>query len=225
MDKSNTDYVLYCRGESGNCYKAALMLNLCRLNWRPRFVNFFDDTSRAAFRRQVSEIGELPVLEFRDQRLSQSGVILTYLSEQTGCFIGKDDNERREVLRWLLFDNHRFTPNYATLRFMKGIRKLDESPVTQWLRGQAINALDIAEERLRDRPFIVGDTPTIADISMCAYQYYDEDTGIDRSRYPHILAWLDRMAAHPGWAHPYDLMPRANAAARERGAMDYDSWP
>jgi hypothetical protein len=53
----------------------------------------------------------------------------------------------------------------------------------------------------------VGDAPTIADLSCCSYLYYPEPFGFDRADWPHIDRWLDRIAALPGWKHPYDLMP------------------
>jgi len=211
------EYQLYCRAESGNCYKAAMMLNLCGLNWQPRFVDFFDDETGRNFRADVNEIGELPVLKTGGLRLSQSGLILTYLSDKTGKFGGETEDERREVLRWILYDNHRFTPNYATLRMMIGLRGMPESPVTEWLRSQAVAALETVNERLKDRPFVVGSDLTIADISMSAYQFYQEETGIDRSRYPHIRTWLQRIAAHPSWADAYDLMPRAMTPTSTNG--------
>ncbi|MDR6660859.1 glutathione S-transferase [Tardiphaga robiniae] len=179
------------------------------LEWRARFVDFFDEQTRGSFKNAVSDMGELPVLRTRTLTVSQSGVILTYLSKLTGKFGGRDDTEKLEILRWILFDNHRFTPNYASLRFMIGIRKIEENAVTQFLRSQTMAAFDVVEARLSDRPFIVGERPTIADISMVGYQFYDEATGIDRDKYPNLLAWLDRMSKLPGWAHPYDLMPRA----------------
>lgn len=224
MNKIDDEFILYCRGESGNCYKAALMLNLCALQWHPRFVNFFDDNTRPIFRERISEMGELPVIEGRNRTLSQSGVILSYLADLTGQFSGRDDNEKLEIYRWILFDNHRFTPYFATLRFMIGIRKIEENPVTEYLRLQATNALEIVNRRLQDRPFVIGDTPTIADISMAGYQYYDEETGIDRRKFPNIQAWLERLARLPNWAHPYDLMPRALPSERPGPAIT-SQWP
>ena len=51
--------------------------------------------------------------------------------------------------------------------------------------------------------------PTIADISLTSYLYYPADEfGFDiATQHKNIGAWLDRMKALPGWAHPYDLMP------------------
>lgn len=206
-------YILYGRGESGNTYKAALMLNLCTLPWEPRLIDFFTDETKTAFRLNVNELGEVPVLEHNGMRLSQTGVILTYLADHTGSFGGRNAEERLEILRWILFDNHRFSSYFATLRFMVGLRKTSETPVTEFLRRQAIASFDIVEDHLRRQPFMVGDRPTIADISMAGYQYYEEATGIDLTLYPRIKAWTERIAALPGWAPPYDLLPRASARA------------
>jgi len=56
---------------------------------------------------------------------------------------------------------------------------------------------------------LLGDKPTIADISMTAYLYYPaEEFGFDIVKeHPAIGPWLERMKALPGWKHPYQLMP------------------
>jgi glutathione S-transferase len=204
------EYRLYGMGESGNAYKAALMLNLCGLDWECRFVDFFrDETRMSSYRERVNELGEVPVLDHNGRLLSQSGVILTYLSEKTGKFAPKDEAERLEVMRWILFDNHKFTSYFATLRFLVGLQKTGETPVTEFLRTRALGAFGIVEKHLGRQPFIVGDRPTIADISMVGYLYHPEETGIDRSQFPNMNAWTGRMRALPGWAGPYDLMPKA----------------
>jgi glutathione S-transferase len=135
-------------------------------------------------------------------------VILHYLADKTGRFGGADEPEAREILRWILFDNHKFTSYFATLRFMFGLQKSGETPVTEFLRARALGAFGIVEKHLGGREFIVGKRPTIADISMVGYLYFNEETGIDRSAFPNINAWAARIAALPGWAHPFDLMKR-----------------
>lgn len=204
------DYRLYCFGESGNSYKAALMLALSGADWEPIRVDYFGGETRApAFREQVSVMGEVPVLLHRGERMTQSGVILDYLAEQTGRFGARDARERREIWRWLLFDNHKFTSYLATLRWMVGLQKSGENAVTEFLRQRVRTAFGIVESHLAGRAFILGERPTIADISMVGYLYYPEATGLDRSATPNIEAWTQRVAALPGWKHPYDLMPRA----------------
>ena len=207
------EYQLYCFAQSGNAYRAALMLNLIGADWAPVFVDFFKrgDTRTPEYRANVNEMGEAPVLVHGAKKLTQSGVILTYLAERTGRFGGRNDDERLEVLRWILFDNHKFTSYFATLRFLVGLQKTGETPVTEFLRTRALAAFGIIENHLAARPFMVGDAPTIADISMVGYLYHPEETGIDRRPFPNIDAWTKRIAALPGWKAPYDLMPRGPA--------------
>lgn len=208
-----TSYRLYGRGESGNVYKVALMLNLCGLNWKPHLVDFFNPDTKSEFKAAVNEMGEVPVLEFEGKRLSQTGVILTYLSDLTGKFSGRNEDERLEVLRWLLFDNHKFSNFYAILRLHVGFRNEGETALTEFLRAQAVAAFSIVEHHLEGKTYMVGERLTIADISMAGYAYFDERTGIDLANYPRTREWAKRLSALTGWAHPYDLMPRATRPA------------
>lgn len=207
------DYRLYCFGESGNAYKVALMLELCGLPWEPVFVDFFKGETRTPeYRSSVNEMGEAPVLEHQGRKLTQSGVILDYLASATGKFGAQSDDERREIWRWILFDNHKLTANLATLRFLIRFAKTGETPVTDFLRTRASNALKIADAHLAGQAFIVGERPTIADFSMVGYLYYGEELTVPLEPHANVLKWLDRIKALPGWKHPYDLMPRAAAA-------------
>jgi glutathione S-transferase len=204
------EYQLYGFAESGNSYKAALMLALTGRDWECVPVDYFNGETRgAAFRTATNEMGEVPVLVHGDTVLSQSGVILDYLAQRTGRFGAASEAQRREIWRWLLFDNHKFTSYYATLRFLVGVQKSGESPVTEFLRGRAKSAFAIVDQHLAGRDFLLADRPTIADLSLAGYVYYDEETGIERSDYPNLIGWRERLAALPGWKHPYELMPRA----------------
>ena len=203
------DYRLYCAGVSGNAYKAALMLSLSGCDWEPVVLDYIGGATRQeAFREEINELGEIPVLEHGAKRLSQSGAILHYLAEKTGKFGPSNDDEAREIWRWILFDNHKFTSYFATLRFLYGLNKSGETPVTEFLRARAVGAFEIVEKHLGGRSFIAADRPTLADISMVGYLYFTEETGVDRAAFPNINAWAQRVAALPGWAHPYDLMKR-----------------
>lgn len=205
-----TNFKLYCFGESGNAYKAALMLELCGLEWEPVFVDFFNGATRTPeYRENVNEMGEAPVLENGGLKLTQSGVILDYLAGLTGRFGPENDAEKREIWRWILFDNHKFSANFATLRFLVQFAKTGETPVTEFLRARARTALKVVDQHLAARPFMIGERPTIADLSLAGYVFYGEELTVPLEPYENLLRWLDRMKALPGWKHPYDLMPRA----------------
>jgi glutathione S-transferase len=204
------DFKLYCFGESGNAYKAALMLALTKLDWEPVFVDFFNGETRTPeYRATVNAMGEVPVLLHGAKTFTQSGVILDYLAEVTRKFGPKSDAERREILRWTLFDNHKFTASLASLRYLIQFAKTGETPVTEFLRARSNAALKIADGHLAKQPFLIGKRPTIADLSMCGYLYYGEELTVALDPYPNLLNWLDAIKSLPGWKHPYDLMPRA----------------
>jgi glutathione S-transferase len=206
------EYQLYCFAQSGNAYRAALMLNLIGAKWEPIWIDFFGAGVQRTpdYREGVNEMGEVPVLVHGNKRLTQSGVILTYLSDLTGKFKPQGEDERLEALRWIIFDNQKVNGFLGPFRFLKNFAKPAGDPaVMAFMKGRIDGALSIVNKRLTGRQFLVSDQPTIADISMTAYLYYPpEEFGFDIAKdHPAIGAWLERMKALPGWKHPYDLMP------------------
>ena len=203
------DYRLYCFGESGNAYKVANMLELSGAKWTPIWVDFFNGETRSPeFRSTVNAMGEVPVLLHNNNKLSQSGVILDYLSEKTGKFGPRNDDERREILRWMLFDNHKFTSYIATLRYMITLAKTGETPVTEFLRQRVLNSLKIVDGHLATHDFLLGKRLTIADLSLCGYVFYGEELPFALADFLNVQAWMQRIKGLPGWKNPYDLMPR-----------------
>jgi len=184
------------------------MLELTEQDWDPLFVDFFNGQTREqSWREQVNEQGEVPVLEHAGQTLTQSALILEYLAEHTGQFGARDAAEKREIWRWMLFDNHKFTAYYAALRFIYCLKESGETDVTRFLRERATAAYRIVDAHLANTPFMVGGRLTIADLSLAGYVFMPEDTGIALEEFVHIEAWKGRIKALKGWQHPYDLMP------------------
>ncbi len=206
------EYQLYCFAQSGNCYRVALMLNLVGADWEPIFVDFFKggETRTPKYRAEVNEMGEAPVLVHGTKKLSQSAVCLTYLAERTGKFAPQGEDERLEALRWIIFDNQKVNGFLGPYRFLKTLaRPAGDPAVLAFLKGRIDGNLAVLDKRLSGRSFMLGERPTIADISLVGYLYYPaEEFGFDiPGTYPAIAKWLDRVKALPGWEHPYKLMP------------------
>ena len=205
---------LYCFGESGNAYKAALSLQLSGLAWEPVKVDFFGGETRTPeYRRNVNEMGEAPVLIDGDVKLTQSGVIQQYVSEKSGKFGGATPEEAREVLRWVFWDNHKLSSMAGMTRFLMNFLPEDKRPaeVIAFNQGRLKAAYDILNTHLEGRDWIVGDGLTNADLSCCGYLFYPEPFGFERADWPHIDRWLGNIENTPGWKHPYDLMPGSPA--------------
>ncbi|WP_340241608.1 glutathione S-transferase family protein [Sulfitobacter pontiacus] len=205
---------LHCFGESGNAYKAALALQLSGLDWEPVKVDFFGGETRTPdYRTTINNMGEAPVMIDGDIRLTQSGVIQDYVSEQSGKFGGGNPEERREILRWVLWDNHKLSSNAGMTRFLINFLPEDKQPkeVIGFMQGRLSAAYAVLNDHLNGRDWIVGDGITNADLSCCGYLYYPEPFGFVRKDWPHIDAWLTRLSETPGWKAPYDLMPGSPA--------------
>ena len=205
------EYQLYCFAQSGNAYRAALMLNLIGADWKPVFVDFFKGETRTpAYRGEINEMGEVPVLAHGDKKLTQSGVILTYLARRSGKYLPQGEAEELEALRWIIFDNQKVNGFLGPYRFLKNFAKPAGDPaVLAFFKGRIDGNLGIVNKRLEKTPFLIGDRPTIADVSLAGYLYYPvEEFGFDIGQdNPAIAAWRERIKALPGWKHPYDLMP------------------
>ena len=200
---------LHCFGESGHSYKVALALELAGLEWEPVHIDFFNGAARSPdYLANVNEMGEAPVMVDGDIKLTQSGVILDYLTEKTGKFGGDDAEERREVLRWVLWDNHKFSGQIGPTRFLNNYLSPEKRPeqVVAYLEGRLKAALKVLDTHLTQRDWMVGRGVTNADLSCCSYLYYPEPFGFDRSDWPGIDRWLTRISELEGWQHPYALM-------------------
>jgi glutathione S-transferase len=204
---------LHCFGESGNAYKAALALELSGLDWEPVKVDFFGGEGRTPAFREMNPMGEVPVMIDGDVKLTQSGVIQDYISEKSGRFGGTNAEDRREVLRWVLWDNHKLSSQAGMTRFLMNFLPEDKRPqeVIGFMQGRLKAAYATLNDHLEGRDWIVGDGITNADLSCCGYLYYPEPYGFVRAEWPNIDAWLTRLSETPGWKHPYDLMPGSPA--------------
>ena len=204
---------LYCFGESGNAYKVALALTLSGLEWEPVFVDFFNGATRTPEFRAINVMGEVPVLMDGETTLTQSGVMLDYISSKTGKLGGRSAAERREVLRWLFWDNHKLSTAVGMTRFQLNFipEAKRNAEVVAFLQARLKSAYAVLNSHLEGRKWVAGEAVTVADLSCCGYLFYPEPFGFDRKDWPHLDAWLGRISALPGWKLPYDLMPGSPA--------------
>ena len=205
-----TTYRLHYFPESGNSYKLALMLTLCGQSFEPVWTDFGGGVTRTTeWRDTVNRMGEIPVLEEDGRRMTQTAPILLRLSQRYGKFGGADEAERFEILRWLFWDNHKLTGYMATYRYRRAFTPSPDPVVLDFMRRRIDDYLGILDRHLQDQPFVAGEHGSIADLSMTGYLCFSKhEAGYDlAASHPAIAAWLERIAALPGWRAPYDLLP------------------
>jgi len=204
---------LYCFGESGNAYKAALALELAGMDWDAVFVDFFKGETRSPDYHTMNPMGEAPVMIDGDVTMTQSGVMQQYIIEKTGKLGGETAADAREILRWQFWDNHKMSSQAGMTRFLMNFLPEDKRPqeVIAFMQGRLKAAYSVLESELATRDWLVGNAISMADISCCGYLFYPEPFGFNRADWPNIDAWLTRISETPGWKHPYDLMPGSPA--------------
>jgi glutathione S-transferase len=192
---------LYDYLDSGNGYKARLLLSQLALPYRYVELDILQGASRTPQFLAKNPNGNVPVLELADGRcLPESDAILWYLAEGS-AFLPADRFDRAQVLRWLCFEQYSHEPYVATPRFI--VRHLaPDSPRRAELpqrltRGRA--ALQVMEGHLATRTYFVAERYSIADIALYAYTHVAPDGGLDLGPYPMVRNWLARVAAQPGY--------------------------
>jgi glutathione S-transferase len=192
--------LLYDSPVSGNCYKVRLLLAHLAIPYERRTMDVIDRSDRPEVLGGLNPALRVPTLVLDDGRaIGESNAILWYLADGTP-WIPDDRFDRAKVLQWQFFEQYEHEPTIAVARFMLMVsgepeRFAAELPVKQ---AGGYRALDAMERELDGRAYLVGDSPTLADISLYGYTHVADEAGLEMSSYPAIGAWLDKIAALPG---------------------------
>jgi glutathione S-transferase len=204
---------LYDYAASCNCFKVRLLLaQLGRSYERVPVDIFAGDTLTDAF-GAMNPARTTPVLELPDGRFVQeSAAILVYLAE--GSALWPDDAfERAQVLRWLVYEQAEIIPATGGLRFRLVTGRLaPDDPEAQRRRRAGEEVLELLDQHLESRDFLVGDRYSIADIAVYGYVHVAGEAGYDLNGYPAVEAWLEQVQAQPGYVDDLEPYP-PNAAA------------
>jgi glutathione S-transferase len=201
------EFLIYGHHDSGHSYKVCLFLTLAGLRYRYVSVDVFAPLSqRSREFREISRYGEVPILVHRELRISQSNAILLYLASQTGRFGGADIKSSVSITEWLFWEMSRLNLGVANLRFALRFETDPTPDVVSLFRGRAEGALSQLDAQLQRSQYIVGQTPTIADLSCAGYLFWADQAGLDLARYPQVSRWLADIQRLDGWRPPEELL-------------------
>jgi glutathione S-transferase len=194
---------------SSSTYKPMLYLALARLPFSFRTVNLKLGVQKGTEHLARNRYGQVPVLRHRGMTIVQSNVILDYLARTTGHFEGRTEQECWTAREWLSWEADAIT-NVAKVRHYSRFRSVDPA-VMAYFRPLAEAAIGFVDRALDGRDWLVGEAPTIADIGCWGRMVFMAEGGLDIARWPNVEAWSRRLAALPGFALPYDLIPKKDA--------------
>ena len=196
---------LYGSFTSSSSYKPMLYLSLARLPFSFRTVNLKIGKQSEPEHLARNRYGKVPVLQHRGLTIVQSNVVLSYLAQTTGHFEGKTEQDRWTAREWLDWESDAIS-NVAKVRHYSRFRQVDPA-VMAYFRPPAEAALSFVDKSLQGRDWLVGDSPTIADIGCWGRMVFMAEGGMNIETWPNLLAWSNRLKAMPGFALPYDLIP------------------
>ncbi len=191
--------LLYDNPDSGNCYKVRLLFAHLGLPYERIAMSSQDRSNRAQVLGGKNPSLRVPTIVLDDGLpLGESNAILWYFGDGTK-YAPSDRYERAQVLQWQFFEQYDHEPNVAVARNWLRYRGTPVDPVALAEKQKlGYKAFDAMEQHLSERQFFVGDTYTLADISLYAYTHVAHEGGFDLGRYPRMQAWLGRVAAQPG---------------------------
>jgi glutathione S-transferase len=197
---------LYGSFTSSSTYKLMLFLALARLPFSFRTVNLKTGKQNEPEYIAVNRYGKVPALRHRGLTIVQSNVILDYLARITGHFEGTSEQDRWQAREWLSWEADAIQ-NIARVRHFSRFRAVDPAVMAHF-RPLADEALAFMDKSLAAREWLVGEACTIADIGCWGRMVFMAEGGMDITRWPNVEAWSRRLAAMPGFALPYDLIPK-----------------
>jgi glutathione S-transferase len=190
--------LLYDSAISGNCYKVRLLLTKLGIPFERRELSVFDRSDRPDVLGGLNPALRVPTLVLDDGRtLPESNAIIFYFADGTD-YLPDDGFERAQVLQWLFFEQYDHEPNIAVARFWQLADIHPPAAELEAKRRGGERALQALESHLKNRPFLVGDRYSIADIALYAYTHVAPEGGFSLEPFPAVRDWLARVEAQPG---------------------------
>ncbi len=186
---------------SGHCHRVEMMLTILELPFERIAVDLLQRAQKAPEFLDLNIFGQVPVIDDNGTIIADSNAILVYLCQAYGADTGWlpcAPKQAAEVQRWLsLTVSHIASgPSRARWRTLTGA---GDTPETEEARKASHAFLAQMERLIAGRDFLVGDSPTIADVAAYAYIAHVPEGGVALDCYPLVRAWLMRVETLPGF--------------------------
>jgi glutathione S-transferase len=198
-----TGIVLFGNRESGHTYKVRLALGLAGITHRFQEIDVVNQAreDRPEPFRSLAKYGEVPLLVHDGQPYVQSNAILLHLAGFTKSLGAESETRLARVREWLFWEANRIGFSLPNLRWHVRFEPAEPAVLDMLRRRFDADIARLDAELLDGRAFILGDTPTVADASLCGYLFFADQAQVEVPA--HVKDWLGRIAALPGWRHPY----------------------
>jgi len=197
---------LYHNPLSPNVRRVRLTAAVLGLKLDEHVVDFRQGEHKSATYLALNPNGAVPTLVDGDFVLTESRAIMQYLAAQKpeSGLLPRDEKLRADVTRWQFWDSSHYSPALSTIAFervMKGmmglgdpdLAKVEEATKNFRRWGAVLNA------RLEGRTFVVGDSLTVADLTLASSMMYAQASDVPVAEHANIQAWFGRISSLDAW--------------------------
>lgn len=150
--------------------------------------------------------GAVPTLVDGEVVLTESRAIMQYLAAKKpeSGLLPLDEQVRADVTRWQFWDSSHFSPQLGTLAFQRVIRPMmgmgepDAGKVEEALANFRRFAA-VLNKRLDGRQYVVGDSMTLADLTLACSLMYAKQSQVPLDEFPNIQTWFSRISDMDAW--------------------------
>ena len=133
----------------------------------------------------------------RPYTVIESGAILLYLAEKTGRFMPSNPREKYDTLQWLMIQLTGIGPMFGQWTHFKLFAPPGSDYAMQRYQSEVLRLYEVIEKRLGEKPYLGGDTYTIADIATFPWTRQHVNHGAVPEKHPNFKRWFDEIAARP----------------------------
>jgi GSH-dependent disulfide-bond oxidoreductase len=193
-----------------NGVKVSIMLEEIGLPYEPHLVDLSNDENTTPEFLTLNPNGKIPAIidpdgpAGRPLALFESGAILLYLADKTRKLISAEAAVRYETIQWVFFQMASVGPMFGQVGYFHkfaGREIADKRPLQRYL-DESRRLLGVLESRLAGHAWIMGDSYSIADISLLGWVhnligYYEARNLVGFDSFTAVSAWLTRGLARP----------------------------
>lgn len=186
-----------------NGHKIHIMLEEAAIPYRVHSVNIRTGEQFAPEFLNISPNNRIPAIidpegpHGAPLALFESGAILLYLAEKSGCFMPQDTAHRFTCLQWLMWQMGGVGPMFGQANHFRRYAKEQHPYAIERYTNEANRLMGILDLQLGKNSFIAGEEFTIADMAIFPWTRHADQRGIDMLEYPHAQRWFDAINARP----------------------------
>ena len=199
-----------------NGHKVHIMLEECGLrlgrDWQAHPVNIGTGDQFHPDFLKISPNNKIPALtdpngpDGKPISVFESGAILLYLAAKTGKFLPKTDQQKFEVLQWLMFQVGGVGPMLGQAHHFRIYAPEKIEYAVNRYTNEAKRLYGVMDRQLSTHRFIAGNQYSIADIAIFPWLRNWQNQGIDWADFPHLKKWFDLIAARPAVVRGVDVL-------------------